>query len=308
MSIALERSNSYWIGRFNAMASTCELLIEVTQAKLARHVTEMAQSEAMRIEKKFSRYRSDNIVHKINNAKGSTVSVDSETADLLDYAQQCFELSDGLFDITSGVLREAWFFDGSDKIPSQKKVAEVLKYVGWQKLHWSRPKLTMPEKMQIDFGGIGKEYAVDRAAIIVKQFCEASVLLNFGGDLAMTRPRKNNRGWCIGIENPSAIKLTTNERLNIESNNVAIKQFELTQGAVATSGDVKRYLLKDGIRYSHILDPRTGWPMKNAPHSVTVIAETCTDAGIMATLAILHGAQAEEFLDAQEVRYSCVRE
>ncbi|MFV1982036.1 MAG: FAD:protein FMN transferase [Thiohalomonadales bacterium] len=299
MNVTLEKSKDHWIGRFSAMASPCELLIEVTQAKTARQLTELAQQEAKRIEQKFSRYRTDNIVYKINNAKGATVNVDNETADLLDYAQQCYELSEGMFDITSGVLREAWCFDGSDKIPNQQKVAEVLKYVGWQKINWSRPELTMPEKMQIDFGGIGKEYAVDRAALILKEHSEVSILLNFGGDLVVTRPRKNGKGWYIGVEDPSAPEVTNNK--------VAIKQFELAQGAVATSGDVRRFLLKDGKRYSHILDPHTGWPIQNAPHTVTVVAETCTDAGIMATLAILHGAQAEEFLDTQEVQYSCVR-
>jgi len=308
MSIALERSNNYWIGRFKAMASPCELLIETTQARLAQQFTEVAQHEAKRIEHKFSRYRPDNIVHKINNANGATIKVDNETADLLDYAQQCYQLSEGFFDITSGVLREAWRFDCSDKIPSKQKVREVLKYVGWQKLHWSRPEITMPAKMQIDFGGIGKEYAVDRAALILKQTSKASILLNFGGDIIVTRPRKNGKGWHIGIENPSLVNTTENRCINSEGRKIAIQHLELAQGAVATSGDAQRYLLKDGIRYSHILDPHTGWPIQNAPHSVTVIADTCTDAGILATLAILHGAQAEAFLDTQEVRYSCVRE
>lgn len=302
MPITLEKSKDYWIGRFKAMASPCELLIEVTPSSVARELTELAEQEALRIEQKFSRYRSDNIVYKINNANSATVEVDTETADLLDYAQQCYELSDGFFDITSGVLREAWHFDGSDNIPNQQKVVDVLKLVGWQKLQWQRPKLTMPKNMQIDFGGIGKEYAVDRAALILKQKCETSILLNFGGDLVVTRPRGNGAGWYIGVEDP------TKPNIIPENNNtIAVNNFELAQGAVATSGDTKRYLLKDGVRYSHILDPHTGWPIPDAPHSVTVIAETCTDAGILATLAILHGSQAEEFLKTQEVQYSCVR-
>jgi thiamine biosynthesis lipoprotein len=302
MTVTLEKSKDYWIGRFQAMASPCELLIEVTQAKLARVLIELAQQEAIRIEHKFSRYRTDNIVYKINNANGATVVVDDETADLLDYAQQCYVLSEGLFDITSGVLREVWKFDGSNKIPEQQKVKEILKRVGWQKINWQRPEFTMPEKMQIDFGGIGKEYAVDRAALILKQKSDASILLNFGGDLVVTHTRKNGKGWYIGVEDPARPNLS-----NDKNTKTAADNFELAKGAVATSGDVRRYLLKDGIRYSHILDPHTGWPIQNAPHSVTVIAETCTDAGILATLAILHGEQAEEFLEAQEVRFSYVR-
>lgn len=301
MAITLERVQDYWVGHFTAMASPCELLIDVTPARQARQLTELAEHEAKRIEQKFSRYRTDNIVYQINNANGLTISVDEETAGLLDYAQQCHKLSEGLFDITSGGLREAWHFDTSDNIPSKKKVAEILQHVGWHKLNWQRPILTMPEEMQIDFGGIGKEYAVDRVALMLKQRSDASVLLNFGGDLVVTQPRKNGLGWFIGVENPA----TTNTTM--QSTPIATEQFELAQGAVATSGDVRRYLLKNGVRYSHILDPRTGWPVPHAPHSVTVIAETCTDAGILATLAILHGAQAEAFLDTQEVRYRCIR-
>jgi len=307
MPITLEKSKDYWIGHFQAMASLCELLLEVTQAKLARELTELAAQEVLRIEHKFSRYRSDNIVYEINNANGATIVVDNETADLLDYAQQCYKLSDGYFDITSGILREAWHFDGSDNIPSQEKVIDILKYVGWQKIQWQRPNITMPPKMQIDFGGIGKEYAVDRVALMLKQKSDASVLLNFGGDLVVTRPRNNGIGWYIGVENLDVSKISRGI-LNSTNNNFTNEHFELAQGAVATSGDARRYLVKNGKRYCHILDPHTGWPIQDAPHSVTVIAETCTEAGILATIAILHGAQAEEFLTEQEVRFSCIRD
>ena len=92
------------------------------------------------------------------------------------------------------------------------------------------------------------------------------------------------------------------EALNAERQ-VAQKRIRLEHGGLATSGDARRFLLKDGIRYSHILDPTTGWPVRDAPRSITVAADTCTQAGMLATLAMLNGPDAEHFLAAQAVRF-----
>ncbi|WP_455212270.1 FAD:protein FMN transferase, partial [Kaarinaea lacus] len=294
----LQYCEDYWLGRFNAMASPCEILIDTHDSLLAQHLTNIAQQEALRIEHKLSRYRQDNIIHKINNAQGATVKVDEETAHMLDYAAQCYELSEGMFDVTSGVLREVWKFDASDRIPSAKQVKKILARIGWNKVYWRSPKIRMPMDMQIDLGGIGKEYAVDRVVLLLREAANVSCLVNFGGDIATTGPRGKGKGWMVGVETPDSSP-------NAVSANT--KVYELQQGALATSGDARRYLLKDGVRYSHILNPRTGWPMQGAPRSVTVIADTCTEAGILATLAMLHGSQAEAFLNQQGVKYWCIR-
>ena len=148
--------------------------------------------------------------------------------------------------------------------------------------------------MEIDLGGLGKEYAVDRVAHLLHAERGESLMVNFGGDIRAISTRDYPRSWVVGIEDPS-LAVT------------AIGHIELHNGGVATSGDVHRFCLVDGVRYCHILDPRTGWPVKGAPHTVTVIADHCTDAGLLATLAMLHGPDAEEFLDAQGVRYTCQR-
>src|SRR6185436_16520955 len=115
---------------------------------------------------KFSRYRPDNIVHRINTSNGLPVLVDEETARLLDFAATLTHLSDGAFDITSGILRQAWTFDGRGDVPRQQRIDELLALVGWRKVSWdsSTRRLQMLPGMQIDFGGVGKEYAVDMAA------------------------------------------------------------------------------------------------------------------------------------------------
>jgi len=300
--MTLQQSEGYWIGRFTAMASPCEILMEVKTAKQARALTQQACDEAKRIEQTFSRYRQDNIIYQINHSYGQDVEVDQELAGLFDYAGQCYQLSEGQFDITSGVLREAWTFDGSDNIPDGSTVETLLQRVGWDKLVWKNPFISLPEGMQIDLGGIAKEYAVDRTAMLLQQSSDASLLVNFGGDMLVNKPRLDGAGWFVGIEDPESEHVKRQE-----STQTAVKQYELSGGGIATSGDAKRYVLKNGIRYGHILDPTTGWPVTNAPHSVTVAAGTCTEAGILATLAMLKGEHAEQFLQQQGVVYWCIR-
>ncbi|MEJ2141407.1 MAG: FAD:protein FMN transferase [Gammaproteobacteria bacterium] len=280
--INVELLDGYVRGQFMAMASPCEILIEKTNREEALKLVETAHQEVIRIEQKFSRYRNDNIVYKINHSAGRPVEVDEEMSVLLDYAEQCYDISEGLFDITSGVLREIWQFDGSDNVPSEKAVSEILPRIGWKKVQWEKPYLTLPEGMEIDLGGIGKEYAVDRTALILQQH----------------RPQKNGKGWVVGVEDPD-------ELLYKKEN--SIKEYALLQGGLATSGDARRYLIKNDIRYGHILNPKTGWPVLEAPRSITVAAGTCTEAGILSTLAMLQGKNAENFLKEQGVTYWCIR-
>ena len=272
-----------------AMASPCDVLIEVKNQALAQEILNAIANEAWRIEDKFSRYKKGNIIFQINHSNGDAVAIDDETSRLLDFANELFEISEGLFDVTSGVLRQCWKFDGSSNVPEKKQLKKILKNIGWQKVSRQQGSVILPEGMEIDLGGIGKEYAVDRCVQIARQKTKQSVLVNFGGDLAMTTARKNKTFWSVG-------------RL-ITGADEACGIFQLYSGAIATSGDANRYLLKDGKRYSHILNPKTGWSVVDAPHTVSVAAATCIEAGMMSTLAMLQGGRAEEFLKLQEVDY-----
>lgn len=287
----LKQHQDYISGHFKAMASPCEILIDTLDKSLAKKLVRVAEAETSRIEQKFSRYKKNNTIYKINNSHGKAIDVDNETADLLDYANTCYELSDGLFDVTSGVLGKIWHFDGSDNIPAENEIDELLNHIGWQKVDWLSPTIKLPEGMAIDFGGIAKEYAVDRVYRLIKQNSDVSVLINFGGDIYVSGARSNGRHWSIGIDDPKAKETK------------GIAEIELERGGVATSGDARRFLLKDGIRYSHILNPQTGWPVVNAPRSVTVISGTATEAGIISTIAMLQGAGAEDFLSSQDVKF-----
>ncbi|MCA9753858.1 MAG: FAD:protein FMN transferase [Gemmatimonadetes bacterium] len=276
------------------MASPCEILIEDRDSRRASALLETVSREAWRIEAKFSRYREDSVVQRINRSGGEPLELDPETARLLDFAARCHELSGGAFDVTSGVLRRAWRFDGSDRVPDAARVEELLPLIGWHRVGWTSPRLVLPAGMEIDLGGVGKEYAVDRALELARAGTREPVLVNFGGDLAVSGARRDGRPWRVGIE---SLKHAEN----------ADRELELSSGALATSGDANRFLLRNGVRYSHVLDPRTGWPVPDAPRSVTVLAGNCTEAGLLATLALLQGAGAEEFLREQGVSSWCLR-
>lgn len=287
----LIQEDGYWVGRFSAMASPCEILIATEEREVAQSLLEIAAREAWRIEQKFSRYRDDGIVSRINTSD-SPVKVDEETAHLIDFAYQCFELSDGLFDITSGILRKAWRFDGGSQLPSAGDVESLLHLVGLGQASWNSPEFYLPPGMQIDFGGIGKEYAVDKVLGLLSERLDAPILVNFGGDIATNRCR-DHCPWLVGVENPL--------------DDGAQAMLEIRSGGLATSGSSHRYLVNNGRRYSHVLNPLTGWPVEGPPLSITVAASNCTMAGMLATYAMLQGANAESYLEEQGVLFWAVR-
>jgi FAD:protein FMN transferase len=291
----LENKGDHYCGRFFAMASPCELLIDTQNTELAHKLTSIAQLEVSRIEQKYSRYRTDNLVYQLNHSNGQAVSIDDETYRLLQFANTCFELSDGMFDLTSGVLRRAWNFNGSNQLPDHELVCQLLPQIGWQKLTFNPTQFVMPIGMELDFGGIGKEYAVDCVAKLCHQHsANLSVVVNFGGDIQVTCPRIHNQFWRIGIE-------------SLKDENLSAQVLKIKAGGLATSGDARRFLLKDGVRYSHILNPKTGYPVIGAPRSITVAASHCIQAGLLATLALLQGPLAEQFLQNQQIQYWCYR-
>lgn len=288
-AVDLQQQEKYWKGSFVAMASPCDVLMEVKEKSLANEILTAVADEAWRIENKFSRYKTGNIIDQINTAEGKLTRIDEETSRLLVFSNELFELSEGMFDVTSGILRQIWTFDGSDHLPEEKQVEELLEKIGWQNVTRTKDHISLPDGMEIDLGGLGKEYAVDRCIQVVRDKTQASVLINFGGDLGVTAVRENNACWSVG-------------RL-ITGSNKTNRVIQLYRGSIATSGNANRYLVKEGLRYCHILNPKTGWPVSDAPDTISVAAATCVEAGMLSTLAMLQGGQAEAFLQLQEVEY-----
>lgn len=253
-----------------------------------------AEAEVRRIEQRYSRYRSDSELAAINlvAAQGGSIDVDTETAGLIDYAFACFAKSGGQFDITSGLLRAAWDFSKS-RLPLQADIDALLARVGLDKVTWSQNRLTFTRAgMEIDFGGIGKEYAADRAAVICLGLDARHGFVDLGGDIRVIGPQCDGQAWRIGIRHPRLA-------------NVSIAVVALTGGALATSGDYERFIEVDGRRYCHILDPKTGWPAHGLS-SVTVIADRCLIAGTLSTAAMLKGSAGSTWLRKLAVRHIAV--
>lgn len=270
---------------FMSMASPCQVDINIQNKKQAEQLISLIQKEAWRIEQKFSRFRQDNLIYLIN--QGKTVQLDDEIEKILHYAENCYQLSDGLFDITTGTLKKIWRFNDTFQFPSVDEINDAKKSVGWEKVIWHPPFFQLPPKMEIDFGGLVKEYAVDKCAQLLMEHFPDDFLINFGGDLFIKGKHT------IGIENPHLL-------------NHAASAITANTGGIATSGTSRQYIDREGKRYSHIINPKTGYPVEEAPKSVTVFAETCIEAGFYATLALLQGKNAQKFCDENEIKAWCI--
>lgn len=269
---------------FKAMGTPCELQLYAPREAQAREAAALAIADVQRLESRYSRYRDDSLLSAINRCAeaGGSIEVDDETAHLLDYAQTCCALSGGLFDITSGLLRQAWNFR-VPQLPEPDLLQSLLARVGWDKLRWERPLLTFSVPgMELDMGGIVKEYAADRAATLCQSAGVAHGMVNLGGDIRILGPHPDGAPWRVGIRHPrqaDSVLLTV----------------EMHQGALASSGDYERCLVLDGVRYGHVLNPCTGWPVRHLA-AVSVVAPLCVLAGSACTIGMLKEEKGPQWL------------
>ncbi|GLS24349.1 FAD:protein FMN transferase [Marinibactrum halimedae] len=279
---------------FTAMASPCALHLYSSSQEYAKSVADKVIEEIRRFEKKYSRYQPDSVVTKINESAGKqAITVDVETAALLNYANVTWAESDGLFDITSGCLRRIWNFK-EKIIPSQEIIEQTLANIGWEHIQWSGSELYLPiVGMELDFGGFGKEYAADIAGSLCRKAGIEHGLIDLGGDLVAIGPHPDGSAWKVGIRNPN-------------QPGQAATIVELYQGGLATSGDYERGFSLNGRYYSHILNPKTGWPVEGFA-SVTVIADQALIAGTATTVAMLKGIEkGKAWLEELKVKHLCI--
>lgn len=244
----------------------------------AERIARAAEDEARRIEFKFSRYRKSSVVSEINRNAGRTpVTVDEETEMLVQAALDLARLTGGRFDPTVGVLRRVWDFK-SGRVPSPDEIAAVLPLVNSSAVSIrDRTVFLRCPGMEIDLGGVGKEYAADRAARILREEGVRSGIANFAGDVRTVGSRGDGRPWTVGVVDPW------------DRGRCRFAVCALGDAGIATSGDYERGFVKDGLRYHHILDATTGWPARGVA-AVTVVAATAFRAGCFATAAFLLGA------------------
>jgi thiamine biosynthesis lipoprotein len=270
---------------FKAMGSACEVVLASHTQNEAESMAKLAIDEVLRIERKYSRYTNDSIIAKINQQSGrGAVQCDDETWALFQFASQLFDKSDGQFDITSGVLRQAWDFQ-KPEVPSASNLRRLLALVGWQKVVLQDQSIALPlAGMEVDLGGFGKEYAADRAAQVLKQKGVTSGYVNLAGDMRFLGPKPTGEPWMIGIQDP-------------RQPDRVVSTLPMMQGGLATSGDYERYFELNGQRYCHVLNPKTGMPVSYW-RCVSVTAPAAVVSGCTSTMAMLKEEDGLAFLQA----------
>ena len=268
--------------QFLSMGCPCEIGVFSADPETAQLAITDAENEVRRLDRKYSHFHNNNFISRlqISAQQSGGVNVDTETSALLDYAAIQFKLSKGMFDITAGCLARLWH--QRKHLPSPVNLNEALQHTGWTKLQWHNQHLTMPAGMQLELGGLVKEYAADRAALLLKRKNMRSAFVELGGDIHVTGPRPDGKPWNMGITKPD---------YQHSNKNKAIANIPITTGGLATSGDYERSSLINGKRYGHIINPKTGWPV-NSFQSVSVVAPSCLLAGSISTLAMLMGQEA----------------
>lgn len=276
---------------FQAMGTDCFLHLYTEEHERATRVAGIAITEILRIECRYSRYLPDSDLSVINHvaALGGSIELDEETVGLLEIAFASYSKSDGMFDITSGLLRKAWDFK-SQRLPEQTCLNSLLPRIGLDKVVLRHATLTFAVPgMELDLGGLAKEYAADRAAEICLANGIDGGLINLGGDIRVIGPHPDGSPWRIGIQDP------------FDRREIAIS-VELLRGALATSGNYERCIEIGGHRYSHILNPKTGWSVDGLA-SVSVKADHCLVAGTVSTIAMLKETEGSCWLNQQNLEH-----
>ncbi|HYP17540.1 MAG TPA: FAD:protein FMN transferase [Opitutus sp.] len=265
---------------FAAMGTSCEIQYACAGADSAARFEQHAAQWVQAFEAKYSRFRPDSLVSRINAAAGREwVPVDAEMEQMFKLCDTLHFLTQGILDPTLLPLIQLWNYKVEHPaLPSESDVTAARKLVGWAKVRREPGRVFLPEAgMSLDFGGFGKEYAVDVVAQIALEHGIKDVLVDFGHDLrALGRP-PGRPAWHIGLESPHRPG-TTDGSMAFAGNR-----------GVASSGDYLRKFVFEGRRFGHIIDPRTGWPVANGCLQATVVANTCLHAGVLSTTAFVLG-------------------
>jgi thiamine biosynthesis lipoprotein len=242
-----------------------------------------AFAEFDRLDALMSVWKEGSEVERLNRAAGQMpVPVGPEMREVLSMARLASEWTEGKFDVTFGVLSGLWKFDHDldGDIPPRADVRTRLPLIDYQKLEVDEAKgsaFLKQKGMRVHLGGIGKGYAVDKAAAILRARGFNDFMIQSGGDLYVAG-RRGDRAWRAGIQDPRGPK----------GNSFAA--MDLTDAAVTTSGDYERFFMKDGHRYHHIIDPDTGEPAQGC-RSVTIVARTASLADALDTGIFILGAE-----------------
>jgi thiamine biosynthesis lipoprotein len=267
---------------FRAMATECVVQFTAPGGEAqAAGFCAAAEAWVRDFEARYSRFLPDSIVSRINDAAGRDwVAIDPETEGLLRMCGTLHFMTRGILDPTTLPLLRIWNWKADPPaVPGAAAIAAARGLVGWPKVRLEPGRVFLPERgMALDFGGFGKEYAVDRVSMLAREHGIADSLVDFGHDLRASGKPPGRPAWHVGLEDPSNPGRTW-------------ASVGLATQAIASSGDYIRFFTAGGRRYGHIIDPRTGWPVSNGCTQATVIANTCLEAGMLSTAAFIAGTQ-----------------
>lgn len=264
---------------FKALGTQCIVQYACDAPGQAAGFERSALAWVQAFEARYSRFKPDSLVSQINAAAGHHwVEVDDEMEQLLNLCDTLHVMTRGVLDPTALPLIRLWDYKAKDPvIPAPEQISAARELVGWSKVRRVPGRVFLPQPgMALDFGGFGKEYAVDIVAQLAVNHGIPDVLVDFGHDLRALGHPPDRPCWHVGLEDPKRPGQTAGS-------------IGVTGKGVASSGDYLRCFVINGRRYGHIIDPRTGWPVANGCSQTTVIADTCLQAGVLSTTAFLLG-------------------
>lgn len=280
------------------MGSAFEITVVDTDERQALEHIDAAIAEIQRIEQLLTTYKEDSQTNLVNrNAGVQPVKVDAEMFNLIERSIRISQITDGYFDISyGGIDKRLWNFDKEMKeLPDPGSVKEHLKLVNYRNILLDPEKQTvfLKEKgMRIGFGGIGKGYAAEMGKRLLQQRGVQSGVVNASGDLTVWGSQADGKPWTIGIANPDNARLP-------------FSYLNITDTAVATSGNYEKYVMIGGKRYSHTINPKTGIPVSGVK-SVTIICPNAEIADAMATPVSIMGIDAALNLINQIQQVECI--
>lgn len=280
------------------MGNRFEFTVVADDAVWAQARIEEAINEVKRIEKLLTTFSEDSQTNQINAMAGiEPVRVAKEVYDLIERSLRISALTQGAFDITYGSIdKRLWNFDKTmTALPDEATAKEMVRLINYRNVILNKESCSvfLKEKgMRIGFGGIGKGYAADRAKIVMKNAGVESGIVNAAGDLTVWGTQPDGSSWTIGIADP-------------EKKDLPFASVQLTNTSVATSGNYEKFVMIDGIKYSHTIDPKTGMPVRGIK-SATIICSSAEIADAMATPVMVMGIKAGIGLINQIKNIACI--
>lgn len=250
----------------------------------AENALAQAQKRIEELENLWSVTEENSDIFAVNHSGGQTVSVSEETAELISFALEMAEKTEGALDPTIYPVLTAWgFTTDSKQVPSAKRITELLQNVGYRRIQLEGSSLTVPEGMELDLGAVGKGYTADLVTEVLREYGVESAIISLGGNIQAVGSRPDGSEWRIGIRAPW------------EDENLGV--LEVSDAAVVTSGGYENYFEdEEGTIYWHIIDPETGYPAHSGLQAVTIIGDEGRMADALSTALFVMGTeQAEEY-------------